>query len=109
MQEIFFELVRKTKAAGASLFISSHNLNEIQKMCDRVGFIREGKLISEQNIAEFSGHSAVQTYDISFAGHVPLKELRQMREAKITANTPRHATIQNPWGAESAIPNSGEP
>src|SRR5579871_3030574 len=63
MQEEFFELVRDAKDRGASLFISSHNLNEVQKMCDRVGFIREGKLIAEQNIADFAA-SSIQTYDI---------------------------------------------
>ncbi|HZP55340.1 MAG TPA: ABC transporter ATP-binding protein, partial [Candidatus Saccharimonadales bacterium] len=71
MQEAFFELVRRTKAGGATLFISSHNLGEVQKMCDRVGFIRQGRLIAEQKVGDFSKLTK-QIYDISFADKAPL-------------------------------------
>lgn len=92
MQENFFELVRQTKARGATLFISSHNLSEVQKMCDRVGFIREGRLISEQVISEFV-ESAVQTFDIAFAGHAPLAEIKRLAGIKAVSNSPRHVTV----------------
>lgn len=42
MQEAFFETIREAKARGASVFFSSHNLAEVQRICDRVGFIRKG-------------------------------------------------------------------
>jgi len=93
MQEAFFELVRDSKERGASLFISSHNLNEVQKMCDRVGFIRGGKLIAEQSIADFANRS-IQTYDISFATEVPLAELGQIKGVKASINTRYHATVR---------------
>lgn len=93
MQEAFFELVRAAKDNGATIFFSSHNLNEVQKICDRVGFIRGGELIVEQTIKQLA-QSAVQTYDISFAEPVPLAELRKLRGAKVSANTPRHITIK---------------
>ena len=94
MQEVFFELVRRTKAKGASLFISSHNLNEVQKMCDRVGFIKDGKLIVEQSIADFAAKTTAQTYDISFAEQAPVSELRKIPRAKLKSNTAQHVTIQ---------------
>lgn len=93
MQEVFFELVRDCKARGATLFISSHNLSEVQKVCDRVGFIRAGKLIAEQTISELSSQ-AVQTYNISFAGDAPLAQLRRIPGVKVKANTPRHVTLK---------------
>lgn len=93
MQEVFFELVRDSKARGATLFISSHNLSEVQKVCDRVGFIRAGKLVAEQTISELS-NQAVQTYSISFADKAPLTQLRGIKGAKVTANTPRHVTVK---------------
>ena len=93
MQEEFFALVRETKKRGASLFISSHNLTEVQKMCDKVGFIREGKLIAEQSINDFSDGS-VQTYDISFATPAPIDELRRIPHAKIRKNTDHYITIK---------------
>lgn len=93
MQEAFFELVRQTKARGATLFISSHNLSEVQKMCDRIGFIRGGKLIAEQTISVFSQEST-QVYDISFAKDAPLTELKRIKDARITTHTPRYVTIK---------------
>lgn len=93
MQEVFFELVRSTRDQGATVFFSSHNLSEVQKICDRVGFIREGKLIAEQNIGDFVKH-AVQTYGIAFGTPAPLAELKRIKDVKITANTSRHVTIQ---------------
>ncbi|HVS79242.1 MAG TPA: ABC transporter ATP-binding protein [Candidatus Saccharimonadales bacterium] len=93
MQELFFELVRGAKNRGATTFFSSHNLSEVQKICDRVGFIRDGSLITEQTIGEFS-QGAPQTYDISFAQESPLPQLRKLRGVKVIANTPRHVTVK---------------
>lgn len=93
MQEVFFQLVRESKDRGATIFFSSHNLNEVQKICDRAGFIRAGKLVAEQTISQLS-QAAVQTYDISFAGASPIADLRRLKSAKVTTNTPHHATVQ---------------
>lgn len=93
MQEVFFDLVRQAKRRGTTFFISSHNLNEVQKMCDRVGFIREGRLVAQHSISDLGGR-ALQTYNISFAEDSPLHELKQIPGAKAKANTPRHVTIQ---------------
>lgn len=93
MQEVFFELMRSTRGQGTTIFFSSHNLSEVQKICDRVGFIRDGKLVAEQNIGDFVKH-AVQTYDIAFGTPAPLAELKRIIDVKITANTSRHVTIQ---------------
>ena len=54
MQEEFFKLVRETKARGAAVFLSSHNLSEAQRICDRVGIIKHGRLIREQTISEMT-------------------------------------------------------
>ena len=61
-------------------------------MCDRVGFIREGRLILEQKISDFA-RQAIQTYDISFVNPAPVAELRRISGAKLAVNTPRHVTV----------------
>ncbi|HEX5395208.1 MAG TPA: ABC transporter ATP-binding protein [Candidatus Saccharimonadales bacterium] len=93
MQEAFYNLVRQTKERGATLFVSSHNLTEVQKMCDRIGFIRDGKLIAEQTIGDFAKQST-QIYDISFANDAPLTELRRLSKAKVNVHTPRYISIK---------------
>jgi ABC-2 type transport system ATP-binding protein len=93
MQEAFYELVRNTKQSGATFFVSSHNLTEVQKMCDRVGFIRSGKLIAEHTIADLA-KSSVQTFDIAFADEAPVAELRRIKNARVISNSPRHVSIE---------------
>lgn len=93
MQEAFFELVRRTRDGGATLFISSHNLSEVQKICDRVGFIRDGRLIAEQTIGDFAKQTT-QVYDISFAKEAPVAELKQIPKSQLTIHTPRYVSIK---------------
>lgn len=50
MQEAFFETVKEAKESGAGIFMSSHNLAEAQRICDRVGIIKSGQLIHEQPV-----------------------------------------------------------
>ncbi len=45
MQEKFFEMILKEKKRGATIFLSSHNLSEIEKYCDRVAIIKDGKIV----------------------------------------------------------------
>jgi ABC-2 type transport system ATP-binding protein len=50
MQEAFYETVNEARQRGAGLLMSSHNLTEAQRISDRVGIIKGGKLIHEQTI-----------------------------------------------------------
>ncbi len=93
MQEVFYDQIRQSKKRGATVFFSSHDLSEVQKICDRVGFIRGGELIAEQTIGQLS-KSAVQTYHISFATDAPLAALRRLKGVKVSGNTPQHATVK---------------
>lgn len=54
MQEIFYELLLEEKAKGTTIFFSSHVLSEIKKVCDRVGIIKNGRLIKIEDIKEMS-------------------------------------------------------
>lgn len=50
VQQIVLELVREAKADGRTIFFSSHILPEVQAVCDRVGIIREGRLVTTQRV-----------------------------------------------------------
>jgi ABC-2 type transport system ATP-binding protein len=50
MQQTFFELVREAKAAGRTIFLSSHIIDEVDRTCDRVAIIREGRLVQIDRI-----------------------------------------------------------
>lgn len=54
MQNVFYDLLKEEKAKGNTIFYSTHVLNEVSKICDRVGIIRNGRLIKVEKIDELS-------------------------------------------------------
>ena len=50
MQRKFFDLIRAENERGVTVFFSSHILGEVQRLCTRVGIIREGKIVEISNI-----------------------------------------------------------
>jgi len=50
MQHKFFDLVREENKRGATVFFSSHILGEVQRLCNRVAIIKEGKVIDIQDM-----------------------------------------------------------
>lgn len=57
-QEQFISLVRKYAANGGTVFMSSHILSEVQQLCDRVGFIRDGEIVTVRSTEEISETAA---------------------------------------------------
>lgn len=49
-QQVFYETLKFLKGRGASVFLSSHNLQEVERICDRVGLLFNGKLVAVENI-----------------------------------------------------------
>ena len=52
MQQVFYDLLQEEKEKGTTIFYSTHILSEISKICDRVGIIKEGKLLKVESIKE---------------------------------------------------------
>ena len=74
-QQEFYGLVRDARAGGATIFISSHVLSEVEHICDRVGIVREGHLATVGPLAQLAGirtHRVV----IEFADAVAAQMLR---------------------------------
>lgn len=51
-EEIFQKEVLKLKAAGKAVLLSSHILSEVEKMCDRIGIIRDGKIVETGSLEQ---------------------------------------------------------
>lgn len=54
VQQKLFNTLLKLKGEGTTIFLSSHNLTEVEEFCDRVAIIKEGKIIDVRNILDFS-------------------------------------------------------
>lgn len=55
LQNEIYEIIDELKDAGATIFVSSHNLPEVERICDRVGIIRDGKIVELSDIDKLSG------------------------------------------------------
>jgi ABC-2 type transport system ATP-binding protein len=51
MQRAFYEILDELKAAGRTIFFSSHILSEVERVCDRVAIIRSGRLVALEDVA----------------------------------------------------------
>jgi beta-exotoxin I transport system ATP-binding protein len=65
MQNEFERLIRETVADGRTVFLSSHELDEVQRLADRVGIIRSGSLIAVDSVQGLRA-SAPQKLEITF-------------------------------------------
>jgi ABC-2 type transport system ATP-binding protein len=65
----FEHLCEEARAEGRTVFISSHQLPEVEHLCDRVGIIREGRLLAVESIATLK-ERALRKLEIEFGGAV---------------------------------------
>ena len=77
-QQEFYGLVRDARSRGATIFMSSHVLSEVEHVCDRVGIVREGHLATVGTLDELIGIRAHHVR-IEFADAVPTDRLRAVK------------------------------
>jgi ABC-2 type transport system ATP-binding protein len=70
VQQTFYEVIRETKAEGRTIFLSSHILSEVEKTCDRVGIIRDGRLTRVGRVEDLRDLAHHQV-ELIFAAEVP--------------------------------------
>jgi ABC-2 type transport system ATP-binding protein len=70
MEMAFRECIREAKDRGQAVFLSSHILSEVEALCDRVGILREGRLVDQGTLAELR-HLSTQTVEVTFSDQVP--------------------------------------
>jgi ABC-2 type transport system ATP-binding protein len=56
MQRSFYEILEDRKAAGRTIFFSSHILSEVERVCDRVAIVRKGELVALSDVGELLRH-----------------------------------------------------
>ncbi len=79
MQREFFHIIRERNEQGATVFLSSHVLSEIQRNCTRAAIIREGRIIACDRVEALSKTNAKR---ISVQGQVSLDSLEEIRDLK---------------------------
>ena len=77
VQQVFYEVIREAKAEGRTVFLSSHILSEVEKTCDRVAIIRDGRLARvdrTESLRDLAHHQV----ELIFTDTVPVEEFRAL-------------------------------
>lgn len=70
-QHIFWQLLEERRQEGASVFLSSHTLSEVQRHCDRAAILREGRLVQEGSVLVETGTKRVSLAGVGQAPELP--------------------------------------
>jgi ABC-2 type transport system ATP-binding protein len=74
MQQEFYRLIGEVRRRGMTVFMSSHNLAEVQRVCDRVGIIREGSMVVVEEV-EALRRKAGRIMRVAFSEDVKASDL----------------------------------
>ena len=89
MEMVFRECVQEAKRRGQTVFLSSHVLSEVEALCDRVGILRQGRLVEEATLAQLR-HLSALTVEATFEGPAPVPpDLPGVHTERIGANALR--------------------
>jgi ABC-2 type transport system ATP-binding protein len=69
------ELLKERQRMGCTLFFSSHELSEVEGICDRILLIDKGRLIDERMIGELK--DSLRRFSLSYTGHAPMMGLTE--------------------------------
>ncbi len=84
MQKEFFDILRERNKDGATVFLSSHVLSEIQRNCTRAAIIRDGRIIVCGSVDDLSKTSAKR---VTVHGRVDLAQMDGVRDRKDTEDS----------------------
>ncbi len=70
MQRAFEEILRLLHARGTTIFMSSHDLGEVERVCQRVAIIRGGKIVAEAAIDDLTARRQ-RMIEVTFSGSAP--------------------------------------
>ncbi len=77
VQQSFYALVREARTEGRTVFLSSHILSEVERTCDRVAIIRDGRLVKVDRV-EALRDLAHHQVELEFSGPVPITEFEAL-------------------------------
>jgi ABC-2 type transport system ATP-binding protein len=77
VQQEFHAMVDEVRREGRTVFLSSHVMPEVERLCERVAIIREGRLVAIEDVADLKARQ-VRTVAIHFAASVPPKRFEDL-------------------------------
>lgn len=84
MQREFYSILKERNESGATVFLSSHILSEVERYCKSAAVIREGKLLISDSV-ENLGHTGIKR--VTLRGIADIPKIDNMRDVKIENDT----------------------
>lgn len=75
LQNTIYQLLEDLKKKGTTIFFSSHNLPEVERVCDRVGIIKEGKMVAVETLKEMEG-KRIHQVEVRFSNPVKAADFK---------------------------------
>lgn len=89
MERVFQECVMEAKAEGKSVLLSSHILSEVERLCDKVGIIRQGEIIETGTLQELR-HLTRTSIVVETKQAIPgIQSIEGVHDVQITGLTAR--------------------
>jgi len=92
LQQEFISLVRETAAEGRTVFLSSHDLDEVQRVVHRLAIIREGRIVVTDTVDGLRRH-APRTIELVFDRDVEAAALTHLDGVQVTKADPRRLRL----------------
>ena len=81
VQQEVYRMVEEAKTGGAAVFFSSHILSEVERIADRIGIIRDGRLVEEAQLGDLKSR-AIRRFEVLFETAVPADDFRRLEEVE---------------------------
>ena len=103
------ELLRNARHAGKSIFFSSHQLTEVEQICDQIAFLNQGRLVRSGSLKEFQGQSdrveiEVRGLSLAEVGRISPATANESGAIRMTVPTQeQRRVIEAVWNAGGEI------
>lgn len=105
MQQEFYRLIHEEKAAGRTIFLSSHILVEVETICDRVAIIKEGRLILTEKMSGFRSRTG-KVMKVRFSQRVdvgPFSSIKGVSKVEVDQEDEKTLLITVSTGIDDVI------
>lgn len=82
MQDVFVKLIKEEKKRGKTILMSSHIFSEIDASADRIGVIKDGKIVSIFKASDLK-HNQLKTYYVNFYDHNEYQDFKNLKDDAI--------------------------
>ncbi|MCB0284128.1 MAG: ABC transporter ATP-binding protein [Calditrichae bacterium] len=86
IQQVLYKYINEFSNQGKTVFFSSHNLPEVEKICDHIGIIKDGKLLVQERIEDLKSRLPRQVI-VKFNGHFKIADFKKIPGLSLIAHS----------------------